>query len=183
MATDLSMDQSLRLQIDPQPGESTRACSAIARAVISTDGGNLLLFGVYAAIGIAAYFLTPATRLATFVIGLGGVLGTVYGLQAVGRANLRRLQLSDPHSTETHFVEVSAGGVHTWCSHIDARYAWADFTKVTENNEFYMLARPNGTGAAIPKRLLDDATDAQLRDWLRSWSPDQGANLAKEVAH
>ena len=182
MATDISMDPTLRFQVDPQPGESTRACAAIARTIIPTSPGNLLLFGLFGAVGIAAYVLTPATRVTTFVIGLGGVMGTVYGLQAVGRSNLRRLQRTDPHSAETHFVELSVDGVHTWCAHIDARYPWADFAKVTENNEFYMLARPNGTGAAIPKRLLDDAADAQLRDCLRAWSPDRGASLAKVLA-
>lgn len=182
MATRISMDQTLRFQVDPQPGESARACSAIARIVIPTTRGNLLVFGLYGAIGLASYFLAPATRLTTFVIGLGGVLGTMYGLQALGRSNLRRLQITDPHSLETHFVEVSAHGVHTWCSHIDAKYPWTDFKKVVENNEFYMLVRPNGTGTAIPKRLLDDTADAQLRERLRDWSPDRGANLARELA-
>jgi hypothetical protein len=176
------MDQTLRFQIDPQPGESARACSAIARSVMSRSHGNVLLFGLYGAVGIASYFLTPATRLTTFVIGLGGVLGTLYGLQAVGRRNLRRLQLDDPHSTETHFVEVSVEGVHTWCSHVDARYPWGDFAKVVEHSEFFMLVRPNGTGAAIPRRLLSDSEIAQLRERLRDWSPDRGANLAKEFA-
>jgi hypothetical protein len=36
MATHISMDQALRFQIDPQPGESARACSVIARGVIPT---------------------------------------------------------------------------------------------------------------------------------------------------
>ena len=45
-----------------------------------------------------------------------------------------------------------------------------------------MLVRPNGTGAAIPKRLLDDDADTQLRERLREWSPDQGANLARVLA-
>jgi hypothetical protein len=176
------MDQTLRFQIEPQPGETARACTAIAQGVIPTTRGNLLLFGLFALNGLAAYFLTPSTRLTTLVIGMAGILGTVYGLQAVGRSNLQRLQLADSHSAETHFVEVSPTGVHTWCSHIDARYPWADFAKATENNEFYMLVRPNGTGAAIPKRILDDAADSQLRARLRDWSPDQGANLAKVIA-
>lgn len=176
------MDQTLHFKIDPQPGEATRACTAIARTVIPPGRANLLLFSLYCAVGIAAYFLTPATRLTTFVIGLGGVIGTAYGLQVVGRMNLRHLRLADPHAEETHFVEVSIDGVHTWCSHVDARYPWADFAKVAENDEFYMLARPNGTGAAIPKRLLDDAANAQLRDRVRDWSPDRGANLARELA-
>src|SRR4051812_35681432 len=176
------MNQALHFQIDPQPGESTRACSAIARAVLPTARGNLLLFGLYGAVGLASYYLTPSTRLTTFVISLGAVMATVYGLQVVGRANLRHLQQTDSHASETHSLEVSATGVHTWCSHVDARYPWTDFRKVTENSEFYLLVRPNGTGAAIPKRLLDEATDAQLREQLRLWAPDQGANLARVVA-
>ena len=181
MTTGISMNQALRFQIDPQPGESTRACSAIARSILPTNRGNMLLFGLYAAVGLASYYLTPTTRLTTFVIAMFGVLGTVYGLQAVGRANLRRLQTADSHSAETHFVEVSAGGVHTWCAHVDARYPWTDFAKAVENNEFYMLVRPNGSGAAIPKRLLNDAADAELRHRLSEWSPDRGANLAREL--
>ena len=181
MTTNISMDQALRFQVDPQPGEAARACSAIARSVVPTKRGNMLLFGLYAAVGLASYYLTPATRLTTFVIGMFGVVGTLYGLQAVGRANRRSLQDSDSHSAETHFVEISADGVHTWCSHIDARYPWTDFAKAVENSEFYMLVRPNGSGAAIPKRLLDDGADTQLRDRLGEWSPDRGANLAKQL--
>lgn len=180
MATQISTDPTLRFQIDSQAGEAARACTAIARSVIPQTRGNLLVFGIYIAIGLASYFLTPTTALTTFVIGLAAVLGTLSGLQAVGRANLRRLQLADPHSAETHFVELSTVGVHAWCAHIDARYPWTDFAKVVENNEFYMLVRPSGTGTAIPKRLLSDADDAHLRDCLRDWSPDQGVNLAKE---
>ena len=181
MTTPISMDQALRFEIDPQPGESAKACSAIARSVVPQSRGNLLLFTLYMAVGLASYYLTPATRLTTFVIGMFGVLGTLYGLQAVGRANLRQLQTTDPHATETHFVELSSAGVHTWCAHVDARYPWADFAKIAENNEFYMLVRPNGTGVAIPKRLLTVASDANLEARLREWSPDRGASLAKRL--
>lgn len=178
--TGIPMDQALRFQIDPTPGESARACAAIARCVVPTKRGNLLLLGLYAAVGVAAYVLTPDTWLTTFVIGVGGIVATVYGLQTINRANVRRLQQADPHATETHFVELSVAGVHTWCAHIDARYPWADFAKVVENNEFYMIVRPSGTGAAIPKRLLSDPDDTGLRERIRQWSPDRGRNLAGE---
>ena len=181
MTTHISMDTTLRFQIDPQPGESARACTAIARSSISMTRGNLLVLGLCAAVGLASYFFTPATRLTTFLIGLGAVLATIYGLQAEGRSRLRRLQAADPHSVETHFVEISEAGLRTWCAHVDARYAWTDFTKVVENNEFYMFVRPNGGGAAIPKRLLDDPGEAHLRERINEWSPDRGANLAREL--
>src|SRR5215212_7832629 len=152
MTAHTSMDQALRFQIDPQAGESARACTAIARSAVSMTRGNLLMLGLYAAVGLASYFLTPATRLTTFIIGIGAAMGMTYGLQAQGRSRLRRLLASDPHSAETHFVEISDGGLRAWCAHVDARYPWADFTKVVENDEFYMFVRPNGTGSAIPKR-------------------------------
>lgn len=50
---------------------------------------------------------------------------------------------------------------------------------MTSSALFFLLARPNGAGAAIPKRLLDDAASEQLREHLRDWSPDKGANLAR----
>ena len=182
MATTFDMDQALRFQIDPQPGESARACAAIARTVVSQSRGNLLLLGLYAAVALASYVFTPATRLTTFIIGIAAILATVSGLQALGRSNARRLRGADAHATETHFVEISAAGVRTWCSHIDARYPWVDFAKAAENSEFYLLVRPNGAGAAIPKRLLNEAGEAQLRERLREWSPDRGANLARVVS-
>jgi hypothetical protein len=115
------MDQPLHFQIDPRHGESARACSAIARSVLPTSRTNLLLFALYILVGLASYFLTPSTRLTTFVIGMVGVLGTLYGLQAVGRATVRQLQSADSHSGETHYLEVSAEGVRAWCAHVDAR--------------------------------------------------------------
>jgi hypothetical protein len=155
----------------------------MGRSVVSTQRGTLLLLGLYAAVGVAAYVLAPATWLTTSVIAIGSIVATAYGLQAISRANVRRLQQADPHATETHFVELSPARVHTWCSHIDARYAWADFAKVIENSEFYMAVRPNGTGAAIPKRLLSDSDDVGLRERIRQWSPYQGRNLAKDHTH
>ena len=162
MATYILDSQPLRFQIDPQPGESLRACTAIARAVLPATRGNAIVLGLYALVGIASYVFTPTTRAATFIIGLGAVLGTVFALQAEGRSRLRRLQASDPHARETHFVELTPDGLHAWCAHVDARYPWQDFSKVTENGEFYLFARQNGTGSAIPKRLLDPVTEPAL---------------------
>ena len=76
-------------------------------------------------------------------------------------------------------MELSVDGVHTWCSHIDARYRWTDFERAIEDREFYLLALPSGAGAAIPKRLLDAGTEEILRARIREWSPDRGAGLAK----
>jgi hypothetical protein len=171
------MDNVLRFEIDPQPGESARATTAIVRSAVSTAEATLLAFGLYLGVGVASYFLTPATRLMTFIIALSGVLATMYGLRALSRSRLRRLRSNDPHSAETHVVELSSAGVHAWCAHVDARYPWSDFTKSVQTAEFILLVRPTGTGTAIPKRLVDAAGEAHLRERIREWLPDRGANL------
>lgn len=180
MSTLISDSRPLRFQIDPQPGESLRGCSAIAQSAMSRARTNVIVFGLYAGVALAAYFLTPTTTLTTFAIGLVAVAGTIIALQAEGRSQIRRLQENDPHSLETYFVELGPEGIHTWCSHVDARYPWQEFTKTTENKEFYLFVRPSGTGAAIPKRLLDNASEAALRAQIRQWSPDRGAALARD---
>jgi hypothetical protein len=172
----------LRFQIDPTPGEAQRGCAAIARAVLPPSRGNAVLLGLYAAVVIAAFVLTPATRPQTIVIGVGAVLATAFALQAEGRSRLRRLRAADPHAQETHFVELGPDGVRAWCAHVDARYPWPEFSTVTENAEFYLLARPSGSGVAIPKRLLDAARETELREGLRVWAPDGGAALGLTAA-
>ena len=120
-------------------------------------------------------------RASTTLIGLGAIVATGVGLQAEGRSRLRRLQERDPHAQEVHHVELGPAGVRTWCAHVHARYTWADFAKVTENGEFYLFVRPNGSGVAIPKRLLDGPRDEELRSKIREWATDRGAALAREA--
>jgi len=173
--------KDLRFEIDPRPDESQRACTAIAQAVLPPSRGNALMIGLYAAVGLAAYLLTPSTRPITFLIGLAAVTATAYALQAESRRRLRALRTEDPHALETHYLEFTADGIHTWCAHIDARYPWRDFAKVSENSEFYLFSRPSGTGAAVPKRLLNDDSDAALRTCIRERAPDRGTALAREL--
>jgi hypothetical protein len=51
----------------------------------------------------------------------------------------------------------------------------------TENGEFYLFARPSGSGSAIPKRLLDPVTEAALRERINEWAPDHGSGLARDI--
>lgn len=182
MTTVVRDGDSLRFQIDPAPNETQRACQAIVQAALPPSRGNAIVLGLYALGGVAAWIFTPATFVRSAVIAIGAVAFTTMALQAEGRRRVRQLRTGDPHAQETHFVELDATGVRTWCAHIDARYPWRDFTKVAENKEFYMLVRPSGNGVAIPKRLLDEATARELRDRLREWAPDHGAALGREAA-
>lgn len=172
--------ESLRFEIHPTPEETQRACTAIVRACLPPSRGNAILVGMYVAVGVAAYILAPSTWHITFLIGLAAVAATALLLQTEGKSRIRRLRMGDTHARETHFIELTPEGVRAWCSHIDARYAWKDFFKVAENNEFYLFLQSSGNGSAIPKRLLDDTLDVQLRERIREWSPDAGAGLARE---
>ncbi len=161
---------SLRFQIDPSPEESQRACVAVARACLPPSRRDLFLLVVYAAVGIAAVYATPTTTAATFLIGLLAIFATTAVIELETRLRFRHLRKADPHAREPHYVEVSAEGVRSWCAHIDARYPWRDFSKITDNNEFYLFVRPSGGGSISPKRLLDEAKDSELRARVREWA-------------
>jgi len=169
----------MRFEIDPLPDETSRGCAAIVQASLPRSRANLIVIASYALIGVAASLLTPATWVMTFVIGVCGIAGTTIALQMEARSRLRRLRWNDPHATERHFLELSPEGVRAWCQHVDARYPWRDFAKVTENKEFYLFVRPSGAGSALPKRLLDQERELALRALIQEHSPDRGAALAR----
>ena len=170
----------MRFQIDPTPGETQRACSALATVSLRRSRANLWIIALYAAIILAASFLTRATLGMSVAIAVGSVVATVVILQVEGRSRLSQLTANDPHALETHFIELSPEGIRCWCAHVDARYSWPDFFKVTENQEFVLFARRSGTGAAIPKRLLHGPQDLELRNHIREWAPDHGASLGRD---
>ena len=182
MATVIQDGKALRFQIDPTPREAERACQAIVQVALPPSRANAIILGLYAVGVTAAWVFTPATRVLTSVIAVGAVAFTAMALHAEGRRRVRHLRTDDPHARETHYIELDAVGVRTWCAHIDARYPWAEFPTVAENKEFYMLVRPSGNGVAIPKRLLDEAMARELRACLREWAPDGGIALGREAA-
>lgn len=162
----------MRFQIDPLKDESQRACSAIVNASLPRSRQTYFIITLYAVIVVTAFLLTPETAVTTTMIGVAAVLVTSGILQGEGQRRIRHLQSSDPHATETHFVELGPDGIRTWCAHVDSRYAWSDFGKLIENEEFYLFVRPSGTGCAVPKRLLDAGLDTELRSRVKGWAPD-----------
>ena len=171
----------MRFQIDPRPGEALRGCGALAREVMPESRFSVIMIAVYFGTIAAAYYLAYATWATTVGISIAAIMATIAGVQLEGRRRLRALRGKDPHETETHFVELSAEGIHTWCGHVDARYPWREFVKATENGEFYLFVRASGSGAAIPKRILSDAENDELRTRIRDWAPDRGASLARVI--
>jgi hypothetical protein len=145
----------------------------------TTNDATAVLFEIQPVVGEAerACALTPATAVLTSILALGAAVGTITLIQMEGRARVRRLCEQDPHSRETHYIELGPVGIHSWCAHVDARYPWADFTRIVENQDFYLFVRPSGNGSAIPKRLVDPSRAEELRRQLREWAPALTASL------
>ena len=177
------MDQPLRFEIAPAPGESARGCGALLVSAIAKARarGTFLFVGLCALVGLLAA-VVPPSRASSFLVGLIAVYASIYGVRALGRRNLRALQETDPHALETYFVEIGPLDVYAGCAHVNARYAWEEFTKVTESTEFYLFVRKNGGGVALPKRILDASKEQELRDRIREWAPDRGSGLPRERA-
>jgi hypothetical protein len=181
MTTNITATPSFRFEITPLPDESMRGCAAIAQAAMPPSRGGLVMFALYAGVGVVAYLIARPTFPATFILGMVAVAATALSLQAEGRRRLRALRRKDTHELEPHVLELSSDGIRSACNHIEARYQWRDFIRAVENKEFYLFVRPSGTGAALPKRLLDPVTEASLRECIANWSPDRGAGLARFV--
>lgn len=166
------MSTPARFEVRPLPGESLRGCQALIRESLPPDRSNVISFAVCFAVAIAAYLLTPSTAVVTALIAAGGILALIVGSQANAKARLAKLRAADTHSLETHFIELDDTGARTWCNHVDARFPWCDFTRVTENPEFFLLIRPGGTGISIPKRVVGTGV-AELRERLSAWLVSQ----------
>ena len=67
---------ALQFRIDRQPGETQRARMAIAQASLPPSRRSAIMIGLYGAIIVLAFVLTPSTRYLTIVIGVGAVLAT-----------------------------------------------------------------------------------------------------------
>lgn len=176
----IALSSSVRFEIHPVPGESIRGCQALIRESLPPDRSGVISFGVCFAVVIAAYVLAPSTAAITSVIAAGGILGLILGSQVYAKARLTQLRAADKHSLETHFVELDDAVARTWCNHVDARFPWRDFTRATENAEFFLLVRPGGSGIAIPKRVVGTGA-AELRERLSAWLAQSTASPEPEV--
>ena len=171
----------MRFRVQPTPDETQRACAAIASASLPPSRAGLITLAAFALIGVAAFLLARATWHITVLLTLAGILALLSALQAETRWRISRARAGDPHASEPYDIEVGPEGIRTWCAHVDARYTWDGITRVVETPEFYLFLRGPGGGPSIPKRLLDAASNEELRKGIREWSPDRGVSLTGEV--
>ncbi|MEO7999417.1 MAG: YcxB family protein [Gemmatimonadaceae bacterium] len=162
----------MQFDVDPQPNENQRACTAIARAVLPTSRSHFIIMAVVFAISIAAILLTPATTAYSATIGIVAVISMIALQDADVKRRLRRAQARDPHAAESFSVEVTDAGVRTWCSHIEVRHSWAAFMQVFVTSEFVLFASPSGSGVALPRRVVSPETLTTLLARIDVWAPD-----------
>jgi hypothetical protein len=158
----------VQFTVDPLPGESLRGCQAIVAQSLSPDRSGVFSFAIFIAVAFIAFLWIPSTAPQTVLLSIGGTVALIVALQAYARRRLRKLAMSDKHALESYFIALDDHGARTWCEHVDARYAWAEFSYVSENSEFFLLVRGGGAGIAIPKRVVPDeeALRLQLGGWL-----------------
>ena len=167
----------MRFRIQPTPDEAQRACAAISSASFPPSRAGLITLAVFALVGVAAFLLARSTWAITVLLTAAGVLALLHALQAEARWRTRRAQARDPHAGEPYEVEVGPEGIRSWCAHVDIRYTWDGITRVVETPEFYLFLRGPQGGPSIPRRLLDAASDEELREVIRGRSPDRGESL------
>lgn len=173
---------SMRLRVQPTPGETPRACAAFASASLPPSRAGLFSLAVMALVCAAAFLLARRTWLVTFCLAATAILAVLLVIWAEARRQSRGALAADPHADEPYEIEIGPEGIRVWCAHVDTRYTWDGITRVVETPEFYLFLRGASGGTWVPKRLLDAAGSEELRRSVREWSPDRGASLATEVA-
>lgn len=172
---------NLRIHIDPVGDELQEGCEILAAATLPPGRGGWVLAGVFAAVAVGALLLAPAALPVTLLLACGGLIVGLSVLQLEARSRLRRAFAADPHHDEPYTVEVGADGIRTYCDHVDTRITWSGITRVVETRDYFVFVRGSSGGATIPRRVLSPADHQRLRQMVREWSPDRGAELAGAV--
>jgi hypothetical protein len=171
----------VRFEITPTPEETLRGCQALVRTALPPDRSPLIIIGITVVVGIIGSQLPPITAVWATMMSIDSVLLLIYLSQWYASRRLRALMAQDTHGRETHVIELSADGVESSCSHMRARYPWSDYARASENGEFILLCRAGGAGNAIPKRLLTEASEAELRERLGRWLTPEQVQFARRV--
>lgn len=73
---------------------------------------------------------------------------------------------SDPKFKDGYFLEFSDDGIHFRTAQIDALIQWSLYTKVLEDDRFYLLVYGKHMISVIPKRAFTSATEQSAFDEL-----------------
>ena len=163
------------------PDESIQAMRAAAGTVTSRWTGLPAL--VVTILGIAAFaHLVSRDWIQVTVLAYIAVAVFPAVVRLEQRFRWRRAIKADPHSAEEQHVEVSDAGLRFWCEHSDSKLTWSGVRRVQETAHHYVFVCGPLGGCPIPKRVISDDDEPELRDLIRRCSPDHGTHLARELA-
>jgi hypothetical protein len=108
-------------------------------------------------------FASDAILLLIFVSCLPLIIGLLY-LLVMPRQRFR----SDPKFRDEYFLQFSDDGIQFKTAQIDALVQWSLYSKVIENEGFYLLVYGKYMISVIPKRAFADANqEAEFRELLK----------------
>ena len=117
---------------------------------------RLAIFTLYvlACIGLIAWLELSSTILQLFVVALclPFILGFLF-LFVVPRTRFR----SDPKYKDEYALQFSDDGIHFKTAQVDALLQWSLYTKVLENERFYILVYGKHMISVIPKRAFQNS--------------------------
>jgi hypothetical protein len=117
---------------------------------------RLVIFTLYciACIGLLAWLELSSVILQLFVVALfiPFVLAFAF-LFIVPRARYR----SDPKYKDEYALQFSEDGIHFKTTQVDALLQWSLYTKVLENERFYILIYGKHMISVLPKRAFPDS--------------------------
>ena len=157
--------------VEPTIEETDRSCAQLAAASLPPSRANLILYSLYAAVGVLAAIFTPVTMARTVAIAVGALAIATLLLQLDGRRRLQRARTADPHSLEPYHIEVGPNGLRAWCEHVDTRYTWSGISCVKDTSDFLLFVRGPGGGLAIPKRVISPEQMASFKAQIPGWAP------------
>ncbi|HEY9225897.1 MAG TPA: YcxB family protein [Gemmatimonadaceae bacterium] len=160
--------------------ESIQAVTASARTVTPSWAGLPAYGMTIVAVSLFARLVTHNWREIAGFTFFGLCLLTLFA-KLEQRLRWERAIEADPHSTEEHSVEVSDRGLAFWCNHARSELAWEGVRRVQETPKHFLFVCGPFGACAVPKRLMSDSEDGELRSLIRQHSPDQGVHLAHEI--
>lgn len=133
---------------------------------------QLIVSSLFIAAGVFLVLLLDLESVVTFVLAFVGVIWLFVWLLALFVMPRQRFR-SDPKFRDEYFLQFSEDGIQFKTAQIDALIQWSLYTKVLENDRFYLLVYGKNMISVIPKRAFSSAAqeaafDALLRTKLRT---------------
>ncbi|MBA2734954.1 MAG: YcxB family protein [Acidobacteria bacterium] len=144
---------------------------------------QLIISSLLIVAGVFSVLLLDLESVTTFILIFVGVIWLLVWLLALFVMPRQRFR-SDPKFRDEYSLQFSDDGIQFKTSQIDALIQWSLYTKVLENDRFYLLIYGKNMISVIPKRAFTSADqeaafDALLRTRLLTHPEAKRLNMSK----